>query len=147
MSRVNKNELLLLVMIDTIAMFQRHQPKIKIPKASEGSAHQTNAQFPHVEHPSNFSHNRQATGREICIAHTFVRRPVLELRAKNDPRSTLNVPTSPLLDDFPVLALLESPRVVLGFSKLPLEFCGVHPELRTETRFGDESIDNLRLEV
>ena len=76
-----------------------------------------------------------------------MRRPVLELRAKNDPRRTLNVLTSPLLDDFPVLALLESPRVVLGLSKLPLEFCGVHPELRTETRFADESIDNLRLEV
>ena len=55
--------------------------------------------------------------------------------------------TSPLFEEFPVLALLESPRVVLGFSKLPLEFCGVHPELRTETRFADESIDNLRLEV
>jgi len=57
------------------------------------------------------------------------------------------VRTSPLLDDIPVLALLESPWVVLGFSKLPLERCGVHPELRTETRFADESIDNLRLEV
>ena len=55
--------------------------------------------------------------------------------------------TSPLLDDIPVLALLESPRVVLGFSKLPLEFRGGHPVLRTETRFADESIDNLRLEV
>jgi hypothetical protein len=72
---------------------------------------------------------------------------VLEWRAKNDPRRTLHERISPLLDDIPVLALLESPRVVLGFSKLPLEFCGVHPELRTETRFGDESIDNLRLEV
>ena len=84
---------------------------------------------------------------EISIAHTFVRRTVLEWREKKDPRRTLHVRTSPLLDDFPVLALLESPRVVLGFSKLPLEFCGVHPELRTEIRFGDESIDNLRLEV
>ena len=73
-----------------------------------------------------------------------MRRPVLELRAKNDPRRTLNVRTSPLLDDIPVL---ESRRVVLSFSKLPLEFWGVHPELRTETRFGGESIDDLRLEV
>ena len=55
--------------------------------------------------------------------------------------------TSPLLDDIPVLALLESPRVVLVFSKLQLELCGVHPELRSATRFADESIDNLRLEV
>ena len=55
--------------------------------------------------------------------------------------------TSPFIDDIPVLALLESPRVVLSFSKLPLEFWGVHPELRTETRFGGESIDDLRLEV
>jgi hypothetical protein len=72
---------------------------------------------------------------------------VLKRRAKNDHRRTLFVHTSPLLDDLSVLALLESPRVVLGFSKLPLKFCGVHPELRTEIRFGDESIDNLRLEV
>ena len=55
--------------------------------------------------------------------------------------------TSPLLEEFPVLALLESPRVVLGSSKVPFEFWGAHPEPRSETRFGDESIDNLRLEV
>ena len=89
----------------------------------------------------------QAKQREICIAHTFVRRAVLEWREKKDPRRTLHERTSPLLDDFPVLALLESPRVVLVFSKLTLEFWVVHPELRTETRFADESIDNLRLEV
>ena len=55
--------------------------------------------------------------------------------------------TSPFIDDIPVLALFESPRVVLSFSKLPLEFWGVHPELRTETSLGGESIDDLRLEV
>jgi hypothetical protein len=55
--------------------------------------------------------------------------------------------TSSLLEEFPVLALLESARVVLGSSKVPFEFRGAHPELCTETRFGDESIDNLTLEV
>ena len=55
--------------------------------------------------------------------------------------------TSPLLEEFPVLALLESARVVLGSSKVPFEFLGAHPEPRSDTRFADESIDNLRLEV
>ena len=55
--------------------------------------------------------------------------------------------TSPLLEEFPVLALLESAQVVLGSSKVPFEFWVAHPELRLETRFGDESIENLRLEV
>ena len=55
--------------------------------------------------------------------------------------------TSPLLEEFSVLALLESARVVLGSSKVPFEFWGAHPEPRSDTRFADESIDNLRLEV
>ena len=55
--------------------------------------------------------------------------------------------TSPLLDDFPVLAILESPQVVLGSSKLPLEFAEAHAELRSGTRFGDDSIANLIVEV
>ena len=55
--------------------------------------------------------------------------------------------TSPLLEEFPVLALLESARVVLGSSKVPFEFWGLHREPRSDTRFGYESIDNLRLEV
>ena len=85
--------------------------------------------------------------REICIAHSILRRATLNGRPKNDPLRTLCVLTSPLLEEFPVLALLESARVVLGSSKVPFEFWGAHPELRSETRFGDESIDNLRLEV
>ena len=84
---------------------------------------------------------------EIYIEHTFVRRAVLKWKAKNDPSRTLSVLTSPLLDDFPVLALLESPRVVLGSSKLPLEFAVAHPELRSGTRFEDESMANLIVEV
>jgi hypothetical protein len=72
---------------------------------------------------------------------------VLKWKAKNDPRRTLSVLTSPLLDDFPVLALLESPRVVLGSSKLPLEFAKAHAELRSGTRFEDESMSNLIVEV
>ena len=55
--------------------------------------------------------------------------------------------TSSLLEEFPVLALLESARVVLGSSKVPFEFRGAHPELRSGTRFGDESMDNLIVEV
>ena len=55
--------------------------------------------------------------------------------------------TSPLLEEFPVLALLESARVVLGSSTVPFEFCGAHRVPRSGTRFVDESIDNLRLEV
>ena len=46
-------------------------------------------------------------------------------------------------DEFPVLALLDSARVVLGSSKLPFEFRGAHPEQRSDTRFVDESIENL----
>jgi len=84
---------------------------------------------------------------EIYIEHTFVRRAVLKWKAKNDPRRTLSVLTSPLLDDFPVLALLESPRVILGSSKLPLEFGEAHVELRSGTRFEDESMANLIVEV
>ena len=55
--------------------------------------------------------------------------------------------TSSLLEEFPVLALLESPRVVLGSSKVPLEFGEAHAELGSGTRFGDESMDNLVVEV
>ena len=55
--------------------------------------------------------------------------------------------TSPLLEELPVLALLVSARVVLHSSKVPFEFWGAHPEPRSDTRFADESIDNLRLEV
>ena len=87
------------------------------------------------------------SGRELCITHTIVRRAAINGRAKNDPFRTLWVLTSLLLEEFPVLALLESARVVLGSSKVPFEFWGAHTELRSETRFGDESIENLRLEV
>ena len=87
------------------------------------------------------------SGREICIAHTILWRAANIWRAKNDPLTTLCVLTSPLLEEFPVLALLVSARVVLGSSKVPFEFWGSHPEPRSDTRFADESIDNLRLEV
>jgi hypothetical protein len=60
---------------------------------------------------------------------------------------TLCALTSSLLEEFPVLALLESARVLLGSSKVPFEFRGAYPELCTERRFGDESIDNLTPEV
>ena len=55
--------------------------------------------------------------------------------------------TSPLPEEIPVLALLESAGVILGSSKVPFEFWGAHPEPRSDTRFGDESIGNPRLEV
>ena len=87
------------------------------------------------------------SGREICIAHTILWRAANIWRAKNDPLTTLCALTSRLLEEFPVLALLESARVVLGSLKVPFEFWGAHPEPRSETRFGDESIDNLRLDV
>ena len=87
------------------------------------------------------------SGREICIARTIVRRAAINGRAKNDPLRTLRVLTSPLFEEFPVLAFLVSARVVLGSSKVPFEFWGAHPEPRSDTRFADESIDNLRLEV
>ena len=83
----------------------------------------------------------------ICIAHIILWRAANIWRAKNDPLRTLCVLTSPLLEEFPVLALLESARVVLGSSKAPFEFWGVHPELCSETRLGDEPIDNRTLEV
>jgi hypothetical protein len=86
-------------------------------------------------------------GREICITRTNLWRAAIIWRAKNDPLRTLCALTSPLLEEFPVLALLESARVVLGSSKVPFEFWGAHPELSSDTRFADESIDNLRLEV
>jgi len=72
---------------------------------------------------------------------------VLKWKAKNDPRRTLSVLTSPLLDDFPVLALLESPRVVLGSSKLTLEFCGANPKPSSGTRFESMSMQTLIVEV
>ena len=50
-------------------------------------------------------------------------------------------------DEFPVFALFVPARVVLGSSKVPLEFWGAHPKLRSETRFRDESIENLILKV
>ena len=85
--------------------------------------------------------------REIYIARTISWRAALDGEAKNDPSRTLTVLTSPLFEEFPVLALLESARVVLGSSKMLLEFWGAYPEPSSGTRFGDESIRNLRLEV
>ena len=70
-------------------------------------------------------------------------RAAINGREKNDTLRTLRGLTSPLLDEFPVLALLESARVVLGSSKVPFEFRGVNPEPRSDTRFVDESIENL----
>ena len=70
-------------------------------------------------------------------------RAAINGRAKNDTLRILSVLTSPLLEEFPVLALLESARVVLGSSKVPFEFRGVHPEPRSDTRFVDKSIENL----
>ena len=76
------------------------------------------------------------------LHHTqYLWRAAIIWRAK----MTLCVLTSPFLEVFPFLALLESARVVLGSSKVPFEFWGAHPKLRSETRFGEESIDNLRL--
>ena len=83
----------------------------------------------------------------MCIDHNFVRRAAIIWRATNGPLRALYVLISPLLEEFPVLALLESTRVVLGSSKVPFEFWGAHLEPRSDTRFADESIDNLRLEV
>jgi len=74
-------------------------------------------------------------------------RAVLNGKAKKGPPRRLCVLTSPLLEKFQVLALLESPRVVLGSSKLPLEYAEAHAELRSGTRFGDESMANLIVEV
>ena len=54
--------------------------------------------------------------------------------------------TSPSFQEFMFLALFKSARVVLGSSKVPLQVRGVHPEPHFEARFGDESIDNLKLE-
>ena len=102
---------------------------------------------PRIDLPSNFRNNRPVSGREICIKHSILWRAAIIWRAKNDHLRTLSVLTSPSLEEFPVLALLDSARVVLGSSKVPFEFWGAHPELRSETRFGDESIENLRLEV
>ncbi len=101
----------------------------------------------HKDYLSNFKHDPQAPRREICIIHNILWRAANIWRAKNDPMRTLCVLTSPLLEEFPVLALLESARVVLSSSKVPFEFWGAHPEPRSDTRFADESIDNLRLEV
>ena len=76
-----------------------------------------------------------------------MRRTALNGITKNDPFTKLGVLTSPLFEEFPVLALLESAPVVLGSSKVPFEFWGEHREPRSDIRFADESIDNLRLEV
>jgi hypothetical protein len=105
------------------------------------------AHCPHTDHLSNFQHDPWVNLGQICVAHTILWRAANIWRAKNDPLRTLCVLTSSLLEEFPVLALLESPRVVLGSSKVPLEFGEAHAELGSGTRFGDESMDNLIVEV
>jgi len=72
---------------------------------------------------------------------------VQEAAVEDEDESAAPSDTSPLLEVFPVLALLDSARVVLGSSEVPFEFRGAHPELRSGTRFGDESMDNLIVEV
>jgi len=67
---------------------------------------------------------------------------VQEAAVEDEDESAAPSDTSSLLEEFPVLALLESARVVLGSSKVPFEFLGAHPEPRSDTRFVDESIDS-----
>ena len=55
--------------------------------------------------------------------------------------------TFPSFELFAVLALFESARVVLGSSNVPLEFWEAHADLRSGTRFGDESMEYLIVEV
>jgi len=128
--KVTRNEFLSLVLLHKFSVFSHHDPNIKVQRSPEVRVPQRSAQFPHTDHPSNFQHNPQAYKRVICIAHTILRRAAINGRAKNDTWRTLSVLTSPLLEVFPVLALLEPARVVLGSSKVPFEFRGAHPEPR-----------------
>ena len=128
-------------------MFKHHEPNIKVLRSPEVRVPLRRAQHQNRDHPSNFQNKWAVSGREICITYSTLWRAAINGRAKNDPQRTLCALTSPLLEEFPVFALLDSARVVLGSSKVPFEFWGAHPELRSETRFGEESIDNLRLEV
>jgi len=61
---------------------------------------------------------------------------------EDEDESTTPSNTSPLLEEFPVLALFESARVVLGSSKVPFECWEAHPEPRSDTRVADEAIYN-----
>ena len=128
-------------------MFKHHEPNIKVLRSPEVRVPLRRAQHQNRDHPSNFQNKWAVSGREICITHSILWRAAIIWRAKNDPLTTRCVLTSPSLEEFPVLAFLDSARVVLGSSKVPFEFWGAHPELRSETRFGEESIVNLRLEV
>ena len=143
MPKVKTIEFLSLGMFDSFSIYKHDEAKIKVPRATDGRVPQTSGQCPHVDRLSNFKHKAWVHQGKICIAHTFVRRTVLKWRAKNDLRRTLSVLTSSLLQEFQVLALLESARVVLGSSKLPLEFCGANPKPSSGTRFESMSMQTL----
>ena len=128
-------------------MYSHHEPNFKVQRSQGVKALLRSAQCPETDLPSNFQPNPWVILGETYIARTILRREALNGGPKNDPQRTLCVLTSPLLEKFPVLALLESPRVVLGSSKLPLEFAEAHAELRSGTRFEDESMANLIVEV
>jgi hypothetical protein len=144
---IKKNNVSSVVLLHNFSVYYHHEPNIKVQISLDIRILLRSVPFPQIDHPSKFRYNPWVSLGEICIEHTFVRRTVLKWKAKNDPRRTLCVLTSPLVEVFPVLALLDSARVVLGSSEVPFEFRGAHPELRSGTRFGDESMDNLIVEV
>jgi len=116
--KVNRNEFLSLVLLHKFSVFSHHDPNIKVQRSPEVRVPQRSAQFPQIDHPSNFHHNPYAPRKVICIKHRILWSAAIIWRAKNDPLRTHCELTSPLLEEFPVLALLDSERVVLGSSKV-----------------------------
>ena len=76
------------------------------------------AQCPQIDHPSNFQHESWVSQGVTGITCTNLWRAAIIVRAKKDPLRTLCVLTSSSLEDFRVLALLDSARVVLDSSKV-----------------------------
>ena len=145
--KINRNEFSSLIMLHNFSVLLHHEPNVQVQISPDLRFLLRSAQCPETDLPSKFRHKWAVSGREICIAHNILGRAAINGRAKNDPFRTLWVVTSPLFEEFPVFALFVPARVVLGSSKVPLEFWGAHPKLRSETRFGDESIENLILKV
>jgi len=99
-----------------------HEPNIKVLRSEEVKVPLKSIRCPQLDLPLNFRYNPSAPREAIYITRTNLWRAAIIWRAKNDPLKTLCVLTSPLLEEFPVLALLESARVILGSSKVPFEF-------------------------
>ena len=115
---IKKNNVSSVVLLHNFSVYYHHEPNIKVQISLDIRILLRSVPCPQIDHPSNFQHESWVSQGEIQIACTNLWRAAIIVRAKKDPLRTLCVLTSSSLEDFRVLALLDSARVVLDSSKV-----------------------------